>query len=84
MEDLNQHGLQAHALAKVYFQGRQPFSSGVVFGFGDTLLPVRECSLWMMGRGQGQDKDRRSQLEDIYPGVVAVGVVVAGAEEEQA
>lgn len=88
MEDLNQHGLQAHALAKVYFQGRRPFSSEVVFGLGDTLLPIRECSLWLVGRGQGQDKDkdRRNQLVDIYPwvDVVVGGVVVAGAEEERA
>jgi hypothetical protein len=86
MEDLSQHGLQAHALAKVYFQGRRPFSSEVVFGLGDTLLPVRECSLWLVGRGQDKDKDRMNQLVDIYPVVVVVvsGVVVAGAEEERA
>lgn len=86
MEDLSQHELQAHALAKVYFQGRRPFSSVVVFGLGDTLLPVRECSLWLVGRDQGRDRgeDHGDWLGDIYPGVVDIvvaGVVVAGAEE---
>lgn len=66
MEDLRQHEHQVHALAKVYFQGRRPFSSGVVFGLGDTLLPVRECSLGVgRGQGQGRRKDRRGQLGDM-------------------
>lgn len=91
MEDLSWHELQAHALAKVYFQGRRPFSSGVVFGLGDTLLPVRECSLWLVGKdqGRGRGEDRGGGLGDIYPGIVVVvvvvaGVVIAGAGEEQA
>lgn len=82
MEVLSQHGLQAHALVKVYFQGRRPLSSGVVFGLDDTLLPGREYSLWLVGRGQGQGRGEHSGdwLGDIYPGVAVEGQ----AEEEQA
>jgi hypothetical protein len=73
-------------LAKVYFQGRRPFSFGVVFGLDESPLPACECSLWLVGRGQdrGRDEDRGGQLWDIYPGVdfVVAGVVIAGSEEE--
>lgn len=85
MEGLSEHALQAHALAKVDFQGRRPLSSEVGFGLGDTLLPIRDCAsgLWLVGRGQARGGDRKGQFGDIYPGVV-VEVVLARTEAEQA
>lgn len=73
-----------HALAKGYFQGKRPSSSAVGFDLCDTLLPVRECGLSLVGKDQRRHKDRRNRLEDIDQVAVAVEVAVAGAEEEQA